>query len=69
MRAVILAIILAGCAPSPPPVDSYCTEYQRVLPDGSELAGLKRPTKEAILANERKYVRDCVPGGLNLGPR
>ena len=69
MRAVILALLVAGCATETAPVDSYCQDYQRVLPDGSELAGLKRPTKEAILANERKYVRDCVPGGLKLSPR
>lgn len=68
MRAVILALLMAGCS-TPGPVDSYCQDYQRVLPDGSELAGMKRPTKEAILANERKYVRDCIPGGLKLGPR
>lgn len=68
MRAVILAMMLAGCSTTVT-VDAYCQDYQRVLPDGSELAGLKRPTKEAILANERKYVRDCIPGGLKLGPR
>ncbi len=60
---LLLALGLGACA-SDLPTDSFCKLYQRVLPDREEVGALKRPTKEAILANERTYVRGCVPGGL-----
>jgi hypothetical protein len=66
VAALIALIALSGCADKQIPTDSYCLVYTRVLPDRDEITALKRPTKEAILANERAYVRDC---GQRMGPR
>lgn len=65
---LLLALALGACA-GDLPTDSYCKLYERVLPDREEVGALKRPTKEAILANERTYIRDCTPGGLRPGRR
>lgn len=62
-------LLLSGCADKQVPTDSYCIVYTRVLPDREEVAALKRQTKEAILSNERAWVRDCDPRGFNIGPR
>ena len=63
----LLAALALGACASDLPTDSYCKLYERVLPDREEVGALKRPTKEAILANERTYVRGCTPGGLGVG--
>ncbi len=55
-----LLVALSACAAPTPPLQNFCTLYSRTLPDRDEIDALKRPTKEAILANERAYMRECT---------
>jgi hypothetical protein len=59
---VCVALSLSSCAHAPPPVDSFCQIYNRVVVakgDGAITAtsGVKR----RLLANELTYRDQCVP--------
>jgi hypothetical protein len=69
LTATLLALLLGACADKSPPLQNFCELYTRTLPEADEVAALRRPTKEAILGNERIYLRECASRPLGGGPR
>lgn len=62
LMLVCAALSLSSCAHAPPPTDSFCQIYNRVVVakgDGAITATMD--VKKRILANELTYRDQCTP--------
>jgi hypothetical protein len=59
---VCAALSLSSCAHAPPPADSFCQIYNRVVVQkGDGAITATSGVKKRILANEYTYRDQCVP--------
>jgi hypothetical protein len=62
LTLVCAALSLSSCAHAPPPTDSFCQIYNRVVVQkGDGAIAATSGVKKRILANELTYRDQCVP--------
>lgn len=62
LTLVCAALSLSSCAHAPPPTDSFCQIYNRVVIAKGDGAITATPgVKKRLLANELTYRDQCVP--------